>query len=45
LRTMLLKLSDIKPYQIRDRIVKHFTIENMVDKTEKILIETYGGVK
>lgn len=45
LRAMLLKLSDIKPYQIRDRIVKHFTIESMVDKTEKILIETYGNVK
>lgn len=45
LRTMLLKLHYIKPYQIRDRIVKHFTIENMVDKAEKILIETYSGIK
>jgi glycosyltransferase involved in cell wall biosynthesis len=45
LRTMLLKLHDIKPYQIRDRIVKHFTIANMVDKTERILIETCSNIK
>ena len=39
LEAMLLKLSDINSFEIRDRIVKHFTIEEMVDKTEKALIQ------
>jgi len=39
LTTMLSKLSDKKPLEIRDRIVRHFSLETMVDATEKALNE------
>jgi glycosyltransferase involved in cell wall biosynthesis len=39
LRTMLLKLNEIKPLAIRSRIINLFSIENMVDATEKALDE------
>ena len=37
LKTMLSKLNDIKPLEIRDRIVRHFSLENLVDATETAL--------
>jgi glycosyltransferase involved in cell wall biosynthesis len=39
LKTILLKLNDIKPLAIRSRIVRLFSIENMIDATEKALNE------
>jgi len=38
-KTMLMKLNDIKPLEIRDRIGSHFSLETMVDATEKALNE------
>jgi glycosyltransferase involved in cell wall biosynthesis len=37
LKTMLMKLNDIKPLEIRARIVRHFTLENLIDATETAL--------
>jgi glycosyltransferase involved in cell wall biosynthesis len=37
LKTMLVKLKDTKPIEIRDRIVRHFSLENLVDATETAL--------
>ena len=39
LKTMLLKLNDIERLSIRDRIVRYFSLETMVDATEKALNE------
>jgi glycosyltransferase involved in cell wall biosynthesis len=43
LRTMLLELHEIKPHLLRERIVRHFSVETMVAATERILIETCSG--
>jgi glycosyltransferase involved in cell wall biosynthesis len=45
LRTMLLRLHDVKPLRLRQRIVRHFSIEIMVETTEKILAEACGSFK
>lgn len=37
LKTMLVKLNDIKPLEIRDRIVRCFSLETMVDAIETAL--------
>lgn len=37
LKTMLSKLNDTKPLEIHDRIVRHFSLETMVDATETAL--------
>jgi glycosyltransferase involved in cell wall biosynthesis len=43
LRTMLEKRHEIEPHQLRERIVRQFSVETMVEATEKILIETSGS--
>ena len=45
LKTMLLKLHDIKPQLLRERIMSRFSIENMVESTEKALIEVCNTSK
>jgi len=45
LKTMLLKLHDIKPQLLRERIMSRFSIENMVESTEKALIEVCSAFK
>src|SRR3989304_424560 len=45
LKTMLLKLHDIKPQLLRERIISRFSIENMVESTEKALIEVCSAFK
>lgn len=42
LETMLLRLNEINLFDVRNRIIKHFSIENIVYKTEKALIEVLG---
>ncbi len=39
LKTMLLRLHGINPLELRERIVRRFSIESMVEATEKALIE------
>lgn len=41
LQTMLSKLNDTKPLQIRGRIVRYFSLENLVDDTETALNQIY----
>ena len=43
LNTMLDRLSDIDPMRRRSRILENFTIELMVDGTEKALLELLNG--
>jgi glycosyltransferase involved in cell wall biosynthesis len=43
LRTMLQKLHETNPDLLRERIVRHFSVETMVEATERILIETCSG--
>ena len=39
LKTMLLRLHGIRPLELRERIVSRFSIESMVEATEKALVE------
>jgi glycosyltransferase involved in cell wall biosynthesis len=43
LRTMLQKLHETNPDLLRERIVRYFSVETMVEATERILIETCSG--
>jgi len=43
LNNMLMKLDDIKPHLLRERIKSCFGIETMVESTERALIEVYGS--
>lgn len=43
LRTMLQKLHETNPDLLRERIVSHFSVETMVEATERILIEMGSG--
>jgi len=45
LRNMLLRLCEVEPYLLRERIVRYFSVETMVEATERILIETCSGAK
>ncbi|HLE24866.1 MAG TPA: glycosyltransferase [Thermodesulfobacteriota bacterium] len=45
LKTMLLQLDDIKPHLLRERIMNRFSIETMVESTEKALIEVCNTSK
>ena len=45
LKTMLLQLDDIKPHLLRERIMNRFSIETMVESTEKALIEVCSAFK
>ena len=42
LETMLLQLHNVKPHRLRERIVSRFSIEKMVESTEKALVEVCG---
>lgn len=39
LKTMVLRLHGIRPLELRERIVSRFSIESMVEATEKALVE------
>jgi len=39
LKSMILKLDDFNHNDIRDRIIKKYTVEKMVDRTEELMIE------
>lgn len=45
LRTMLQELHEIEPHLLRERIVRRFSVETMVEATERILIEMCGGIE
>ena len=45
LEKMLLKLNNIDPGEIRGRIARLFSVENMVDATEKALAEVCRTLK
>jgi glycosyltransferase involved in cell wall biosynthesis len=44
LKTMLAKLNGINPLEIRDRIVRQFPLEAMVDKTEQVLTDVLSPI-
>jgi len=43
LRTMLQKLHKVEPHLLCERIVRHFSMETMVDATERALLEVCSG--
>jgi len=45
LKTMMLQLHDLKPHLIRERIMSRFSIETMVESTEKALLEVCSAFK
>ena len=44
LKTMLQGLHEINPHHLRERIVRRFSVETMIEATERILIERCGGI-
>jgi glycosyltransferase involved in cell wall biosynthesis len=44
LRTMLQELHEMKPHQLRERIVRRFSAETMIETTERIFMETCGSI-
>ena len=43
LRTMLQELHEVEPHLLCERIVGHFSVETMVDATERALLEVCSG--